>query len=471
MDELPPPPGIPQADWDTTPASVRALLLALITELREVKATLAQTSRNSSKPPSSDPPSAPPKPPKVARGRQAGGQPGHAGATREPPAPEQITETIEVYPTHCPDCQSPLAPDLPDVQPVLTTYVWELPPLTPLITAYRHHTVACPQCQAAIWQPTRPAGAPPGSFGPRLTSAVALLHGAYHLSDRKVQGVCTDLLGIELSLGSVAASCQHVSTALAPVDEAILAVVRAQHAANVDETSWCETRRRCWLWSMATRVATSFRILPGRTQAGLRELLGTSTAVISSDRFTAYTILADDRRQLCWAHLDRNVQALADYHHPDSAWAQPVLEQIDALFTAWREFRDGATDRAALGQALQPIQDALRSQLQRGVSVAWHRIQALSTDLLRHWEALWTFATVDGVEPTNNVAERALRPAVIARKLSFGTHSAAGSRFVERMLSVVTTARQQGRDVFGFLVDAVTAVWAGTPAPVLVPSP
>jgi transposase len=447
------------------------LLLTLITELRDLKAMLAQSSRNSSKPPSSDPPSAPPRPPKVPRGRKAGAQPGHTGTTREPPSPDQITDRVDVYPSHCPDCQTPLSSDLPDVRALFTTYAWDLPIIVPQITAFQHHTVACPQCQAHVWQPNRPCGAPPGQFGSRITAAAALLHGAYNLSERKVERVCAELLGIDLSLGSIAASCALVSTALAPVDASILAAVQQQPVVNVDETSWREGRKRCWLWTMVSCQATSFRIQAGRTQAALRELLGSSTAVVGSDRFKAYIILEDARRQFCWAHLDRNVQALADYAHPESGWAAPVLRQIDALFTAWHHFRAGTIDRAGLEQALQPIQEALREQLRSGQTSRWHRIQALSRDLLEHWKALWTFTHREGVEPTNNAAERALRPAVIARKLSFGTQSAAGSRFVERMLSVVTTARQQGRAIFAFLIEAVTAMWARQPAPTLLATP
>jgi transposase len=471
MEEQPPPLGIPPADWEATPASVRALLLALLTRLRDLEASLAQTSRNSSKPPSSDPPSAPPRPPKVPRGRKAGAQPGHPGATRPAPEPDQISETIELFPTCCPDCQLALAPDLPDVRPVVTTYVWELPLITPQITAYRHHTVACPQCHTHLWLPTRPAGAPPGSFGPRLTAAIGLLHGAYHLSTRKVQTLCAELLGIDLSLGSVSASCLHVSAALEPVDEAIQRVVQAQPVANVDETSWPEGRKRCWLWTMTTPIATSMRILRGRSQEALRMLLGKSRAVIGSDRYQVYRIVPDERRQLCWSHLERNFQALAEYQHPDSDWARPVLGWIDELFAAWHRFRAGESERAGLEHALQPIQTALRCQLESGQQGRWHRIQAVSDDLLRHWEALWTFVRVEGVEPTNNAAERVLRPAVIARKLSFGTQSEAGSRFLERLLSVVVTARQQARPLFDFLTAAVHAAWTGQPAPVLVAHP
>lgn len=218
-------------------------------------------------------------------------------------------------------------------------------------------------------------------------------------------------------------------------------------------------------------MATTFRIQAQRSRAALQALLGSSQAIIGSDRYNAYGYLSDQRRQLCWSHLDRTVQALADYGHPDSAWATELLVAIDQMWACWHQARDGALRFAGLGQALQPIQTAICDRLVVGQTMPWHTIRTLRNDLLDHWEALWTFTRVEGVEPTNNAAERVLRPAVIARKLSYGTHSAAGSRFIERIRSVVTTCRQQGRTVFAFLTEAVQAAWHGQPAPVLVATP
>jgi transposase len=382
-----------------------------------------------------------------------------------------VTETIDIYPSHCPDCQIPLGAELADVRPLVRTFVWELPEIVPEITAYVHHTVSCPQCQAHIWQDRRPKDAPPGSFGPRLSALLGLLRGPYHQSTRLVASFCTEVLGIPISTGSIARSCERVSVALEPIDAVIHQVVQAQEVANVDETSWREAHKRCWLWTMTTGVATSFRIQAQRSRAALESLLGQSEAIIGSDRYGAYLYLPDRRRQLCWSHLERNVQALADYGHEESSWAEALLAECDQLWACWHQYRDGTGTHAGLQQALVPIQAAIRARLIAGQSQSWTKIQSFSTDLLGHWEALWTFARVEGVEPTNNAAERVLRGAVIARKLSYGTQSAEGSRFVERMLSVATTCRQQGRAVFAFLTDALQTAWAGRSAPVLVVAP
>lgn len=476
MDELSPPPfDIAADDWAATPTRVRSVLRTLQLQLeqltaqvRDLEAKLKQSSHNSSKPPSSDGPSVPPRPAKTPRGRERGVQPGHAGHQRPLAPPEQVDTFVALYPEACPTCQTSLPDSLPDVAPIERSQVWEVPAIVPQITEYQHHTLCCPCCQTHVVA-ARPADAPPGSFGPRASALVALLHGRYRLSEREVAGVLDDVFGLSISLGSVARGCARVSAALEPIDAAIQGSVQQAEVVNVDETSWKEQGKRCWLWTATTAVATAFRIAPGRGQVWLKSLLGDDfDGIVGSDRMKAYNVLPDGQRQLCWAHLVRNLRALAEYGHPDSGWAQRALVEVDALFVAWDGFRDGSSDRAGLQAALIPVQTALREVLEEGQTIPWHRVVGLSKELLSHWEALWTFVSVPGVEPTNNAAERALRPAVLWRKGCFGTQSAQGSRFVERMLSVTMTCRQQGRDLFAFLVDAVSAAWAGQPAPVLV---
>jgi len=466
------PPGIPDHDWQATPASVRVLLLTVLEQLVDLQARLNQTSSNSSKPPSSDPPSKPPRPPKTPRGRKAGGQPGHAGTTRELVPPEQVQELVEVYPHACPSCQTRLTDDLPDAAAVVRSQVWELPPITPVITEYRHHTVCCPHCHTLVWNPNRPAGAPPGGYGPRVSALCALLRGEYHQSERQVVALLDSLCQLPISLGSVARCCARTSSALAPIYTTIADQTQAQAVANVDETSWREAGKRVWLWTMVTTVATLFVIASSRGAGTLAQLLGDRfSGIVGSDRAKAYNSLPDARRQVCWAHLDRNVQGLAEYGHEQSGWATHLLGEIDQVWQHWNAFRAGTLDRNGLAQALIPIQAAIRTRLEAGQKKSWHRISGMSTELLAHWPALWTFVTTEGVEPTNNAAERALRPAVVWRKGCFGTRSDEGSRFVERMLTISTTCRQQHKELFPLLVQALEAHWAGQPAPTLISPP
>ena len=178
-----------------------------------------------------------------------------------------------------------------------------------------------------------------------------------------------------------------------------------------------------------------------------------------------------ERRQLCWAHLTRNLRAFEERYGPVGTWGTDAGEVVRQVFAAWHQFRGGTLDRAGLQAALQPVQADLRALLEHGEQLPLDKARAFSRELLALWPALWTFATVEGVEPTNNVAEQALRPAVLWRKGCFGADSAAGNLFMARLLTVATTCRQQQRHLHAFLSAAVTAHWAGCPAPSLLLPP
>lgn len=474
--------GISDDDWRKTPESVRLAVQSLLdivraqsvqirelqTQVRELQAKVGQSSRNSSKPPSSDPPSLPP-PPRSARGRKAGGQPGHAGHHRPLVPPDQVDDIITLSPDRCPTCRTALPPTLPPVTPPRRSQVWELPPLVPHITEYQQHTVCCPHCRQHVTADL-PSGAPPGAFGPRATALVGVLRGRYRLSEREVVEFMDDVCGIALCTQSVLRSCDRVSLALAPVDAAIHAAVHAQPVVNVDETGWPDGRRRGWLWTATSPQATCFRIHRSRGRAGLQALLGEHYGgIVGSDRWTTYALLPDRQRQLCWAHLARNLVALDERYADETVWARDMGRLIDDLFFVWHAYTDGWYDQIALQQALLPVRQRMHAALVAGQAAPWPKIATFSREVLGHWEALWTFSRVDGVEPTNNAAERALRPAVLWRKGSFGSRSAAGCRFVERMLSVRATCASHGRALFAFLTDAVHAAWLGAPVPLLLP--
>jgi transposase len=241
---------------------------------------------------------------------------------------------------------------------------------------------------------------------------------------------------------------------------------------HIDATSWREAGQRRWLQAATTNQVTSFRITTGRGRAGLDTLLpATFDGIVGSDRWNAYTRYPAVQRQLCWAHLTRNLRALAEGGMRDSPWARDLLPPVESMFIAWHTFRDGATTRAGVQTAMQPIQSTIRTALEDGRPRPWDNITAFSQEVLTWRDALWTVVTHPGVAPTNNAAERMLRPSVIWRKQGFGTQSADGSRFVERILSVVTTCRQQGRNVWNLLTDAVRASMTGHPAPTLLPTP
>ncbi len=476
MSEPASPLGIPPADWEATPPTVRAALLALLTQVQtlqaqvsDLQAQLKQHSGNSSRPPSSDPPSAPPRPTRAPTGRKRGGQPGHLGHHRDLLPPGQVDELVVHRLPACPHCRTALPADLPATE-VLRQQVWELPPVQPTITEHQFPTVTCPHCQGAVRAP-RPPEVPPGSFGPQLIALVALLHGRYRMSTRELTLLLDDLWHIPISLGSVPALYQTVSTALAPVYTEIQETVQGQAVANVDETPWRENRQQRYLWVAATVVATLF-LVGRRSRAALERLLGTAFGgTVGSDRYKAYAHLPATQRQLCWAHLKRDWQFFRERDGPVGEWGAAAMAQITQLFAQWHRFRAGELDRAQLQQQMAPIAAELRRLVEQGRDeLPWEKARGFCRDLLWVWPALWTFVDVAGVEPTNNVAERALRPAVLWRKGCYGTDSSDGSRFVERILTVTTTCRQQQRQVLPFLADAVRAHWAGLPAPILMPT-
>ena len=240
---------------------------------------------------------------------------------------------------------------------------------------------------------------------------------------------------------------------------------------NMDETGWRHARQRAWLWTVVTADLTVFSIDRSRGGAAIGALLGSEFAgVIGSDRWSAYNRFPAERRALCWVHLKRDFQGLVDRGGEAATIGRWGLSEIERLFALWYCFQAGEFDRPELLYRLVPLQARMGRLLRRGQENADRKAAALCRELTKWWPALWTFARVEGVEPTNNGAERVLRPAVLWRKGSFGSDSAAGSRFAERLLTVGASCRQQGRRVLDFLVAAGEAALRGCPPPSLLPA-
>jgi transposase len=442
---------------------------ALRQRVSDLEARLNQHSQNSSKPPSSDPPDAPPHPLRTPRGRKAGGQLGHPPQQRPAPDPDQVDEQRDHRPPICPTCHTNLPATLPAIWVPQIQYVWEIPVVRPHITAHHYHTVCCPSCGDYITA-ERPADVPPGAFGPRTAAAITILHGDYHLSDRQLPRLLHDFFGLPISVGSVVALQQTGSAALAPVYSAIHTAVQQEDRCNIDETGWKEAGKRRWLWTLVTAIATFFSVASSRNGPALRHLLGADYAgIVGSDRHRPYLALAPERHQLCWSHLIRNFQALVDRGGRLGIWGADFLALSRVVFRLWHLFREGTIDRATLQDTMAPIQAAVHVLLVQG-SRRCDAPEGMCQELLTHEAALWTFVREARVEPTNNAAEQALRPAVIWRKGCFGAHSADGNRFVERILTVSATCRKQERHLLTFVTAAIDAYWAGQPAPTLLPS-
>lgn len=461
------PPGISAEDWGATPLAVRVLVLALLKRLAALEEQAKQTSRNSSKPPSSDPPNASPRPQQPPSGRSVGGQRGHTGHGRKLLAVDQVDQLVNLKPTCCGTCGALLLGE--DPAPV-RHQVTELPRVKPEVTEYRQHTLACLACGAST-QANWPVEMPPGSFGPRAQALVGYLTGRIGASQRDVEEVLETVFHTPLGLGSIPAQEDHVSAALAEPVNAVKAYVQQQPVQNVDETSWREKKQRGWLWLSTTPLVSLFLVLATRGTQGAQQLLGAVvTGIVGSDRWGAYNWLDPQQRQLCWAHLKRDFQALVDRGGLSKPLGRALLEQVEKMFGLWHRVRDGTLSRADFQAAMQPIQTRVGELLREGTTLACDKTRHTCVNILKLEVALWTFVRVEGVEPTNNDAERRLRRGVLWRRRSFGTQSADGSRFVERVLTAVTTLRQQKRDVLDYLTEACAAAIRGDKAPSLLPT-
>ncbi len=445
----------------------RATVDALCAQARRIatlEARLAQTSQTSSRPPSSDPPGTP-RPRHRPSGRRPGGQPGHPGRHRPLVPVAQVDAVVPVRPTRCARCGRRLAGADPTPH---RHQVTEVPPITPVVTEYQLHTLAC-RCGAAT-RAALPPGVPTGAFGPRVQALAAVCTGLYHLSRRTTVGLLHDLCGVDLALGSVTACEQAVSQVLAAPVAAAHAHVQQQPVAHVDETGWREARRRAWLWVAATATVTVFLVHARRGAVAAQVLLGAFVGILTSDRWTAYSRWPLRDRQLCWAHLRRHFAAFAAVPGTAGRRGRALLAETDQLFTWWHRVRDGTLTRATFRTYMGPLRQRVEGLLFLGSRCPHAPTAATCREILTLAPALWTFVRVPGVEPTNNAAERALRPAVLWRKGSFGSHSPAGSRFAERMLTVATTLKQQRRNVVDYVTLACTAALQGDPAPSLLPA-
>ena len=459
--------------WEATPAAAQAVIVALAplatmvpqlaqqveglqVRVRELEARLGQNSSNSSRPPSSDPPQAPRRS-SAPTGRARGGQPGHVAHQRTVVPPERVDPVIDHRPTTCTRCAAPLPPvGLDATTDFVVHQVTELPLVRAVVTEHRLHRVTCPGCGHAT-RATLPADVPVGAFGPRLQATVAVLSGQYRLSRRQVADVCGTVLDAPLAASSVDGLCQATASALAAPVAAVQATLSAAPVANADETRWPQAGKTQWLWVVVTGLATVFTIAASRGRRVIKDLLGEDyTGTLGSDRYAGYAWLDVAWRQVCWSHLKRDFVGLVDRGGSAQTVGRAAVPLVHDLFRAWHQFRNGTLDRAGLQATTQPVQVAFARVLDEGAQCPDQRAAGLCRALDRLWPALWTFADEDGVEPTNNAAERAIRPAVLWRTGSFGTQSDGGARFVERLLTVTATCRQQGRSVLDYLTAVCT---------------
>lgn len=453
------------------PPEFRALLQAVIDHyekriaaLEAEIAALKKSPRNSSLPPSNEHPHAKPAPRRPAGGKKQGGQPGHPKHERTLIPVEECQAVVPVKPDACRRCGESLAGN--DAQP-LRHQVWEIPEIKPLVTEYQLHRLTCPHCQTSTCGQL-PPGVPHSQAGPRLVALTALLMGCFKQSKRRVALFLEQVLNQPCSPGWVVKLQNQATSALTPAYQELVEQLPAEPVLGIDESPTKEARLKSWLWTFVASSYTVFALRTTRAATVLQDLLTEAfDGVVNCDRAKMYWRIG--RPQWCWAHLKRDFQALID--HPDhqvKRLGHDLMRPTRELFRHWARYRDGTLTRTGMLRLMRPIRQEIDAMLLRGAFSGNRKLKGMCDQLYDHRDWLWTFLDVEGVEPTNNVSERALRPAVIWRKLSFGTQSAQGSRFVETILTVVETCHRQSRNSFEFLTAAMQAHFADQPTPSLL---
>jgi transposase len=468
-----PHPSLPANLWERTPREVQDYILALEarvaaleTTVQELIERVQQDSRTSSRPPSSDPPQRQ----RLRRqpsGRRPGGQPGHPGQTRTLVPVEDVDVVIPLKPDECARCQQPLLGN--DANPQRHQVI-EIPPIRPVVTEYQVHQLVCPIC-GAVTQAAWPDGVRGRAYGPRVQATAALCTGAYRLSKRTTQQLLDDLFGVPMSLGTIstleAATAQAVA---APVEET-RAYVQQQACVSVDETSWRQGNQRAWLWVAVTTWVTVFLVRLSRGGKVARELLGKKfQGILVTDRFSAYNWYPVRWRQLCWAHLLRDIEAMIGRGGCSQEIGKALRSHARQMFHWWHRVRDGTLKRSSFRSYMTPVRREVERLLEAGSRCGVPKTEGVCREILKRRQALWTFVHLEGVEPTNNAAERAIRPGVLWRKGSLGTQSAQGSHFVEAMMTVVATLKQQHRNPLDYLTAACEAALRDEVAPSLLPT-
>ena len=454
-----------------------------IADLERQLAAHRKNSTNSSKPPSSDGLAGEQRP----RGRRhksrrkPGAQPGHPGHHRHLVPVDQVSVLEILLPPQCGHCGE----NLPQQPGRVHTageprrhQVTEVPAVKAHLIEYQCPNVVCGHCGETTRAPL-PAEVR-GDFGPQLTALIAYWTVVCRLPRRLVEAMLSDVLGIEISLGSTQKAWEEVSRAVEQPYEQLQEQLPGEAVLNVDETGWRTNGDKRWIWALVARQFVFYVVAANRSAAVLVSLLGAVfRGILCSDRWVVYFSYHSGRMQLCWAHLKRNLLGIAEDARSPSArqFCREALAIVARLFRLWHRFRGDLRDRRGNPQPIDrrqlfeksiPLQKKLFALAEAHLDDADKEVRNLATALFVHCERLFTFLEQEGVEPTNNVVERALRTAVQWRKISFGNRSRNGELATARLLTVTQTCKRQQRHVLGYLTDAVRCHRRQVPVPSLL---
>lgn len=422
------------------------------------------TPQNSSLPPSSVHPHGKPIPNKPKSQRKRGGQPGHKRHQRSLVPSEQCNEIVTLVPQTCRRCCHPLI----GLDPLpLRHQVFEIPPIVASITEYQRHRLTCTMCGTRTCG-ALPVGVPTGQSGPRLIAFTALLMGHFRQSKRLASEFLQDLLNLPCCPSLTVKMQTIASRALADPHEELRQALAGQFNVHMDETPTKEANRKAWLWTAVAKNFVVFAVFGTRAATAITALLGMDfKGIINCDRAKMYYIASN--LQWCWAHLIRDIQGMIDSKVPERVeLGNSLMDQLRAMFLQWHRYKADEIDWKEFQVNAIPIATRVNQLLYMGSGCHDSKVRNQCKSLYAHSNKLWMFISNQGIEPTNNAAERQLRHAVIYRKLSFGTQSQSGSRFIERIFSVAATCRIQKRNAFEFIVESVQAKLCNREAPKLL---
>lgn len=434
-----------------------------VSELKELVNTLmtvvGRNSRNSCLPPSSDGPGARGGTPSGPGKRPRGGQRGHRGAKRVLLPEAEVTNPVDLYPEVCENCWQRLAQS-PHGSPKRYQFI-DICGASLQVTEYRRH---CVQCRCGFITRAKVVGIVPASpFGPGLMARVCALTGTYKLSRREAVSLLHDFFNVKMSVGSISAIEKRVSAAIEKAVDEVQDHVNAAPIKHADATSWLRAGKLRSLWTIATTDASFYAVLPDGCTETIKPMFGVAAGILVSDRATVFSFWPMQRRQICWAHLLRKFVAFAEAKGAAQSYGKDLIQAASLVFKYWKDFKAGKLDRGTFQRWMQPLRQQVEDTLSRAHMAGIKDLSGSCANMLEHRAALWTFVDCDGVEATNNHAERELRTCVLWRRRSFGSQSDDGEKYAARIMTVVQTARKRGINILEYLTRCCSA-WANNVA-------
>lgn len=422
-----------------------AKIQQLESKIKDLEDKLNTNSSNSSKSPSQDP-FRKHKKNKQSPGRKQGAQKGHQGHSRSLIPIEEVQIIHDLKPDVCPECQSNIFD--PEIIRTDVRQVIELPEMPPAVIQYNIHTCRCSCCAKHV-KAEIPDEAKYG-FGPRLMGFITSLSGEFRMSKRQVVAL-VGKIGIKICSGSVCKIHARASQILKDPYEEIKGHALKQNHLNADETSWKTLATKRWIWIGCCEDSIFFEIKASRSTQAFQEVFGAYKGGLTTDRYDAYNA-HQGGRQLCWSHADRDFEKIASREGFDQVVGKELLKCKEIVFNLWHNFKDGQITRDELITKIEGPKEDMRLWLKIGAvhEDCYNKTKATCRDFYGRFDMLWLFVYQENIEPTNNAAEQGLRHGVIWRKLSYGTQSEIGERFVERVMTVAETLKRQARNSFDY---------------------